>query len=70
MTQKPDFHQMSRKELRTYVLAHREDEEALRIYIDRMRREPGVIRQIGGPNQEDLTQLERLLERQVGERPS
>ncbi len=27
MTQKPDFQQMSRKELRTYVLAHREDNE-------------------------------------------
>jgi hypothetical protein len=32
MTLKPDFQQMSRKELRTYVLTHREDEEALRIY--------------------------------------
>jgi hypothetical protein len=32
VTLKPDFQQMSRKELRTYVLTHREDEEALRIY--------------------------------------
>ncbi|WP_375539919.1 DUF6887 family protein [Sphaerospermopsis sp. LEGE 08334] len=28
MTRKLDFQKMSRKELRTYILTHREDEEA------------------------------------------
>jgi len=33
MNHQPDFYQMSRPELRKYVLSHREDDEALRIYI-------------------------------------
>ncbi len=37
MSQKPDFQQISRQELRKYVLTHREDEEALRIYMERLR---------------------------------
>ena len=61
MTQKLDFQQMSRKELRIYVLTHRENEEALSIYMERLHNEPGVIRQIGGLNEEDLNQLEQLL---------
>ena len=32
---KPDFAAMSRKELREYLLAHREDEEAFFVYVDR-----------------------------------
>jgi hypothetical protein len=67
MTQKPDFQQMSRKELRTYVLAHREDNEALRIYMKRLQNESGVIRQTGGLNEEDFNQLENLLKKRVGD---
>ncbi len=69
MTLKPNFQQMSRKELRTYVLAHREDDEAIRIYMERLHNEPGVIRQTGGLNEEDLNQLEQLIKRRVGDRP-
>ncbi len=70
MTQKLDFQKMSRKELRTYVLAHREDDEALRIYMERLHNEPGVIRQTGGLNEEDLNQLEQLIKKRVGDRKS
>jgi enolase len=63
MTLKPDFQQMSRKELRTYVLTHREDEEALRIYMARLHNETGVIRQTGGIDEEDFNQLEQLIRR-------
>ena len=70
MTQKLDFQKMSRKELRTYVLAHREDDEALRIYMERLHNEPGVIRQTGGLNEEDLNQLEQLIKKRVGDRQS
>ncbi len=66
MTLKPNFQQMSRKELRTYVLAHREDDEALRIYMDRLHNESGIIRHTGGLNEEDFNQLEQLIERRVG----
>jgi hypothetical protein len=57
MTLKPDLRQMSRKELRTYVLTHREDDEALRIYMERLHNESGVIRHTGGMNEDDLNQL-------------
>ena len=67
MTQKPDFQQMSRKELRTYVLTHREDEEAIRIYMARLHNEPGVIRQSGGLNEEDLKQLEQMIKARVSD---
>jgi hypothetical protein len=32
---KPDFNQMSRQELRAYVLAHRDDDEAIEALIKR-----------------------------------
>jgi hypothetical protein len=56
---------MSRKELRTYVLNNREDEEALRIYMERLHNESGVIRQTGGLNEEDFNQLEQILQKRV-----
>jgi hypothetical protein len=31
---KPDFQAMSRKELLAYMLVHREDDEAFRVYMD------------------------------------
>jgi hypothetical protein len=65
MTQNLDFQKMNRKELRTYVLTHRENEEALRIYMDRMHNDPGVIRQTGGLNEADLKQLEQAIAKQV-----
>ncbi len=34
---KPDFQSMSMKELRTYVLEHREDDEAFYALVDRRR---------------------------------
>jgi hypothetical protein len=68
MTQKLDFQQMSRKELRTYVLIHREDEEALRIYMKRLHNDPGVIRQTGGLNEKDLKQLEQFIKKRVEDR--
>lgn len=35
---KPNFKEMSLKQLRKYVLAHRDDEEAWREYADRPRK--------------------------------
>ena len=61
MNHQPDFYQMSRPELRKYVLSHREDDEALRIYMDRMRTEPGVTRFTLTPSQEDMKKLEKFL---------
>ncbi|MEB3232702.1 MAG: hypothetical protein VKJ64_16960 [Leptolyngbyaceae bacterium] len=36
---KPDFSTMSRKELRAYVLTHRDDEDAFFAYVDRSNQE-------------------------------
>ena len=63
MTQQPDFQTMPRKELRIYVLSHRDDENALRIYMDRLKNEPGVDRHQGGVSIDDLAQLDRLLQK-------
>lgn len=65
MTQKPNFYQISRKELRKYVLSHREDTEALRIYMQRLREEPGVLRRSGGLNEEDMKQLGQLIKNAI-----
>jgi hypothetical protein len=37
MSVKPDFSTMDAAELRTHVLAHRDDQEALQAYLDRLR---------------------------------
>lgn len=70
MTQQPDFQAMPRKELRSYVLSHRDDENALRIYMDRLKNEPGIDRHQGGIAADDLARLDRILQQsatQTGE---
>ncbi|MEO0536869.1 MAG: hypothetical protein AAF215_23790 [Cyanobacteria bacterium P01_A01_bin.123] len=54
---------MPRRELRAYVLSHRDDENALRIYMDRLKSESGIIRHQGGITADDLDQLDQLLQR-------
>lgn len=34
---KPDFNQMSKDELRQYVITHQDDKEAFYIYVDRLK---------------------------------
>lgn len=63
MTQKPNLQTMPRRELRAYVLSHRDDENALRIYMDRLKSESGIIRHQGGITADDLDQLDQLLQR-------
>ncbi|PSR17279.1 hypothetical protein C8255_13450 [filamentous cyanobacterium CCP3] len=57
---KPDFSQMSRQELRAYILAHRDDDEAIEALI-----------RMGNPNspvypfpqsEEDLKVMEEILQ--------
>ncbi len=40
---KPNFAAMTRKELRAYILEHREDDEAFQVYMDKVTAEPGEI---------------------------
>lgn len=39
MSTKPNFKAMTKSELRTYILEHREDEKALHAYLDRLHAE-------------------------------
>jgi hypothetical protein len=39
----PKFAEMDFKSLRTYVIEHQDDDEALHIYLDRALAEPGTI---------------------------
>jgi DNA-binding phage protein len=39
MSTKQDLMMMSKSELRAYVLQHREDEEALQVYLDKVHTE-------------------------------
>lgn len=59
-----NFSLMSRKELRAYVLSHRDDEEALRMYMDRLHNDPDVIRHQGDCSEDGLAKLEQLIKRQ------
>jgi hypothetical protein len=62
MIRKPDLKQMSRQSLRAYVLSHREDEEALHLYMDRLHNDPDVERQTGTFDQEGAAHLKKLIE--------
>lgn len=59
MPQTHDFNQMNLKELRSYVLNHREDEATLRLYMDRLRDDPNVAHYSGGLD--DMPYLEQLI---------
>ncbi len=64
-----DFSQMDRKKLRTYVLSHREDEEALRVYMERLHNDPDVSRYTGAYDEEGLARLEQLIKEQAQGQP-
>lgn len=64
-----DFSQMSRRELRAYVLSHRDDEEALHTYMDRLHNDQDVVRHMGTCDEEGLAKLEQLIEEQANKKP-
>ncbi len=41
---KPNFKEMSRKQLRAYVLAHRDDDEAFYAYVDKINSEGNRVK--------------------------
>ncbi|MGH8003065.1 MAG: DUF6887 family protein [Brasilonema sp.] len=57
-----NFYQMSRAELRTYILEHRDDEQAFHAYMDKLKSEPvlanGTITDL-----EDPARFSELLEK-------
>jgi hypothetical protein len=51
---KPDFKSMSQKDLHTYVLTHREDQEAFYAYVDKLHAEATWIEMPPLESVEDL----------------
>ena len=39
---KPDFNQMSKNELRQYLISHQDDQEAFYNYVDRLKSHPAT----------------------------
>jgi hypothetical protein len=59
---KPELSTMTRQELKEYILEHREDEEAFRLYMDIITSEPGEI--YPAPQSiDDLKNFPELLEK-------
>ena len=63
MNTKPNFQEMNRQELRAYVLAHRDDEEAFSAYMDQLHKDPR--REVQPPlnSVDDLTNYPDFLQR-------
>jgi hypothetical protein len=64
MMTKPDFSKMTRQELRAYILAHREDDEAIEVLIKRGN--PNSPKHRFPQTDEDLREMEEILRRKLG----
>jgi hypothetical protein len=60
---KPDFSAMTRKELRTYFLQHRDDDDAFRAYMDKIYAEPPTEWNPAPKSMDDLNNFPELLEK-------
>ncbi len=60
---KPNFQVMSRKELHTYFLTHRHDQEAFYAYIDKLHAEANWVEMPPLQSLEDLENYPKFLER-------
>lgn len=60
---KPNFEKMSIKELKTYVLAHRDDDEAFYAYVDKLHAEANWITMPALNSVEDLKNYPDFIEK-------
>ena len=67
---KPNFESMSRQELRAYVLAHRDDNEAFYAYMDKLNAEADSVKMPDLNSIEELDNYPEFIEkiRQEGEK--
>jgi hypothetical protein len=64
MMMKPDFSKMTRQELRNYVLAHREDDDAIEVLINK-----GNSHSLKYPfpkTEDDFREMAEILKRKLG----
>jgi hypothetical protein len=59
---KPNFQSMNQKELKNYVLEHREDQEAFHAYIDRLHTEGNWIDMPPIQSDQDLDNYPEFIE--------
>lgn len=64
---KPDFSSMTRQELRAYILAHREDDEAIKALI--RRGNPNSPKYRFPQTDEDLREMAEILRKKLGSNP-
>jgi len=67
---KPNFETMTRQELRDYMLAHRDDDEAFYAYMDKLNQEPSKPVFPAPQSINDLSNFPELLEKYRAEKPS
>ncbi|GAA6615519.1 DUF6887 family protein [Scytonema sp. NUACC26] len=60
---KPNFQEMSRQELHTYVLTHRDDQEAFYAYVDKLHTEAKWIEMPPLQSPEELNNYPEFLAR-------
>lgn len=63
---RPDFQAMSQKELQSYVLAHRDDQEAFYAYVDKLHAEATWVEMPALESPDDLEQYPEFLEHVLG----
>jgi hypothetical protein len=59
---RPNFQAMSRKDLQTYVLAHRDDQEAFYAYVDKLHAEANWVEMPPLQSLEDLENYPEFVE--------
>jgi hypothetical protein len=59
----PDFQTMSQKDLRAYVLAHRDDQEAFYAYVDKLHAEASWVEMPPLKSLEDVENYPQFVER-------
>lgn len=64
---KPDFSRMTRQELRAYVLAHREEDDAIEALIKRGN--PNSPKYPFPQTDEDFREMEQILKKKLGSSP-
>ena len=64
---KPDFSTMTRQELRAYVLAHREEDDAIEALIKRGN--PNSPKYPFPQTDEDFREMEQILNKKLGSSP-
>ncbi len=60
---RPNFQGMSTKELRAYVLSHRDDQEAFYIYVDKLNAEANWVEMPPSKSVDDLMNFPEFLQR-------